>query len=109
MSFSSSHPGRVAIADVFDALIHRRRHKAALPVARADRLIGAGRGTEFDSDLTDLFLSPPVREEIAAAQAAQAARPGVRPRGAKHPNIPGRIRSAIRACLGQALSSRTAR
>lgn len=71
----------VAIADVFDALTHRRRYKAALPVARADRLIGAGRGTQFDPDLADLFLSPPVQEEIAAAQAAQAARPGVRPRG----------------------------
>ena len=71
----------VAIADVFDALTHRRRYKADFPVARAGRLIGAGRGTQFDPDLTDLFLSPPVQEEIAAAQAAQAARPGVRPRG----------------------------
>ena len=71
----------VAIADVFDALTHRRRYKAALPVGRADQLIAAGRGTQFDPDLTDLFLSPPVQEEIAAAQAARAARPGVRLRG----------------------------
>lgn len=71
----------VAIADVFDALTHRRRYKAPLRVETADRLMGAGRGTQFDPDLTDLFLSPPVQEEIAAAQAAQAARRGVRPRG----------------------------
>lgn len=71
----------VAIADVFDAITHRRRYKEALPVGRADQLIAAGRGTQFDPDLTDLFLSPPVQEEIAAAQAAHAARPGVRPRG----------------------------
>ena len=71
----------VAIADVFDALTHRRRYKAALPVGRAEDFIAAGRGTQFDPDLTDLFLSPPVQEEIADAQRAQAARPGVRPRG----------------------------
>jgi HD-GYP domain-containing protein (c-di-GMP phosphodiesterase class II) len=71
----------VTIADVFDALTHRRRYKAALPVRRADEFIAAGRGTQFDPDLTDLFLSPPVQEEIADAQAAHAVRPGVRPRG----------------------------
>lgn len=71
----------VAIADVFDALTHRRRYKAAMPVGRADELIAAGRGTQFDPDLTDLFLSPPVQEEITAAQLAHTARPGVRPRG----------------------------
>jgi HD-GYP domain-containing protein (c-di-GMP phosphodiesterase class II) len=71
----------VAIADVFDALTHRRRYKAALPADRAEDFIAAGRGAQFDPDLTDLFLSPPVQEEIVAAQRAQAARPGVRPRG----------------------------
>jgi HD-GYP domain-containing protein (c-di-GMP phosphodiesterase class II) len=71
----------VAIADVFDALTHRRRYKAAMPVGGADELIASGRGTQFDPDLTDLFLSPPVQEEIAAALAAQATRIGVRPRG----------------------------
>jgi HD-GYP domain-containing protein (c-di-GMP phosphodiesterase class II) len=71
----------VAIADVFDALTHRRRYKAAIGVGGADKLIAAGRGTQFDPDLTDLFLSPPVQEEIATAQAAQAERHGVRVRG----------------------------
>jgi putative nucleotidyltransferase with HDIG domain len=71
----------VAIADVFDALTHRRRYKAALPLARADEFIAAGRGTQFDPDLTDLFLSPPVQEEIAAALRAGRVRPVAALRG----------------------------
>lgn len=61
----------VAIADVFDALTHRRRYKSALPVARAAEFIAGGRGTQFDPDLTDLFLLPPVQEEIRDAQRCQ--------------------------------------
>ncbi|MDQ6828945.1 MAG: HD domain-containing protein [Gemmatimonadota bacterium] len=58
----------VAIADVFDALTHRRRYKNAITITRADQFIAGGRGTQFDPDLTDLFLSPPVQEEIKEAQ-----------------------------------------
>ena len=68
----------VALADVFDALTHQRSYKVALSVARAEELIAAGRGTQFDPDLTDLFLSPPVQEEIAAAQLAPRARARLR-------------------------------
>jgi len=71
----------VSIADVFDALTHQRSYKVALSVARAEELIAAGRETQFDPDLTDLFLSPPVQEEIAAAQRAQRVRPHARSRG----------------------------
>jgi HD-GYP domain-containing protein (c-di-GMP phosphodiesterase class II) len=71
----------VAIADVFDALTHRRLYKTALSVGRADEFIAAGRGTQFDPDLTDLFLSPPVRAEIKAAQRAQRVSPVRAPRG----------------------------
>lgn len=71
----------VALADVFDALTHQRSYKVALSVGRAEELIAAGRGTQFDPDLTDLFLSPPVQEEIAAALLARNARPRARPRG----------------------------
>jgi HD-GYP domain-containing protein (c-di-GMP phosphodiesterase class II) len=60
----------VAIADVFDALTHQRQYKPAYSVARAADMIAAGRGTQFDPDLTDLFLAPPVQEEIAAARLA---------------------------------------
>lgn len=71
----------VAIADVFDALTHQRSYKRALSVGRAKELIAAGRATQFDPDLTDLFLSPPVQEEFAAAQRVHRARPRARPRG----------------------------
>lgn len=71
----------VTLADVFDALTHQRSYKVALSVGRAEELIAAGRGTQFDPDLTDLFLSPPVQEEIAAALLARNARPRARPRG----------------------------
>lgn len=67
----------VAIADVFDALTHRRRYKRAQSVARAAEFIAAGRGTQFDPDLTDLFLLPPVQEEIRKAQQCQRAPSGV--------------------------------
>jgi HD-GYP domain-containing protein (c-di-GMP phosphodiesterase class II) len=71
----------VAIADVFDALTHTRKYKTAYSVARAEDLIAAGRGTQFDPDLTDLFLSPPVQEEIAEAHLARFTRPLARARG----------------------------
>jgi HD-GYP domain-containing protein (c-di-GMP phosphodiesterase class II) len=71
----------VAIADVYDALTHQRKYKTAYSVARAEDMIAAGRGTQFDPDLTDLFLSPPVQEEIAAAYRAKDARPRAQKRG----------------------------
>lgn len=49
--------GRIAaIADVFDALTTHRRHRRALPFDRAVATMRAGRGTEFDPDLLDVFL-----------------------------------------------------
>jgi HD-GYP domain-containing protein (c-di-GMP phosphodiesterase class II) len=71
----------VSIVDVFDALTHRRRYKHAFPMARADEVIAAGRGTQFDPDLTDLFLSPPVQDEIKALRRTQRAAGGKSPRG----------------------------
>jgi HD-GYP domain-containing protein (c-di-GMP phosphodiesterase class II) len=76
----------VALVDVFDALTHQRSYKAALPVARAEELIADGRGTHFDPDLTDLFLSPPVQEEIAAAHLVERGRGRARPRGGDRSN-----------------------
>jgi HD-GYP domain-containing protein (c-di-GMP phosphodiesterase class II) len=75
----------VTIADSFDAITHSRRYKAGRSAQAGARLICEGRGTQFDPDLTDLFLSPPVFEciETAMADAKQAERRGdraVRPR-----------------------------
>jgi putative two-component system response regulator len=45
-----------ALADVFDALTHRRCYKLAWSVDDALREIGRLRGRHFDPELTDLFL-----------------------------------------------------
>lgn len=50
-------PARImAVADVYDALITPRIYKAALSHADAVEVIRAGRGTQFDPLLVDLFL-----------------------------------------------------
>jgi PAS domain S-box-containing protein len=46
----------VAIADVFDALTSDRVYRSAMPVKRAVEILRAGRGSQFDPRLLDLFL-----------------------------------------------------
>jgi response regulator RpfG family c-di-GMP phosphodiesterase len=54
--------GRIAaIADVFDSLVSRRPHRGPLGVEQAREHISAGRGTQFDPRLAELFLSSPDR------------------------------------------------
>lgn len=57
----------VAIADSFDAITHRRRYSSARSFSEAVKAIAEGRGTQFDQDLVDLFLSPPVMSKIEKA------------------------------------------
>ena len=57
----------VAIADSFDAITHRRRYSHARSFSEAMRAIEEGRDTQFDPDLVDVFLSPPVRAKIEKA------------------------------------------
>ena len=47
----------MALADVFDALTHERCYKEALPVEDAIRIIEEGRGTQFDPEMTDVFVA----------------------------------------------------
>lgn len=54
----------VTIADSFDAITHRRRYHHAKSFTEATTAIAAGRGTQFDPELVDLFLSPPVLSDI---------------------------------------------
>ena len=54
----------MALADVYDALTTKRIYKEAIPHAEAVEIIRAGRGTHFDPDVTDAFLS--VNERFAA-------------------------------------------
>ena len=45
-----------SLADVFDALTHRRCYKEAWPIEDALREIASLRGRHFDPELTDMFL-----------------------------------------------------
>jgi len=47
----------MALADVYDALVSERPYKNAFTHGEAMQIISNGRGTQFDPDLTDLFLS----------------------------------------------------
>jgi len=54
----------VAIADTFDAITHRRRYSHARSFSVAVKAIVEGRGTQFDPELVDLFLTPGVLAKI---------------------------------------------
>jgi putative two-component system response regulator len=47
----------MAVADVYDALISRRVYKAPMPHSKAVDIIAQGRGSHFDPDMVDAFLS----------------------------------------------------
>ena len=48
----------MALADVFDALSEERCYKPAIrPIQRVMDIIEEGKGTQFDPQLTDVFLS----------------------------------------------------
>ncbi len=57
----------VTIADTFDATTFARRYSPALSLAEASAVIATGRGRQFDPALVDLFLFPPVFDEIVDA------------------------------------------
>jgi putative two-component system response regulator len=67
-----------ALADVFDALTHRRPYKEAWSVARALDELQRLRGEQFDPQLTGLFLAliPRLQREVGDLDEylAQAAR-----------------------------------
>jgi HD-GYP domain-containing protein (c-di-GMP phosphodiesterase class II) len=58
----------VAIADTFDAITNRRPYRDGQPAEVARQVLIDGRGTQFDPDLVDLFLFPPVYERVARAE-----------------------------------------
>jgi putative two-component system response regulator len=69
-----------ALADVFDALTHRRPYKEPWPVDQALDEIASAKGTQFDPQLTDLFIGLVLRlqrevgnlDEHLAADARQS-------------------------------------
>lgn len=62
----------VAVADVFDALSSKRPYKAAIPLDECFARLAADRGTHFDPDVLDAFLSR--RSEILETQMSCADR-----------------------------------
>lgn len=46
----------MALADVYDALVSPRVYKEPFPKIKAIEIIKEGRGTQFDPDLTDIFI-----------------------------------------------------
>jgi len=63
----------VAIADTFDAITHSRRYSSGRSTPEAEAVLLAGRETQFDPILVDLFLSPPVMEAIELSMASRHA------------------------------------
>lgn len=59
----------VAVADVFDAITQSRPYHGARSGAEAAEVIAGGRATQFDPEIVDLFLFPPVLNSILAAMA----------------------------------------
>ena len=57
----------VSIADAFDAMTFGRRYRSAHTVDEAVEKLVSGRATQFDPDLIDLFLSPPVFDRVVSA------------------------------------------
>src|SRR5215217_3376654 len=55
----------VTIADTFDAVAHSRRYRQGRGVDDAVRVISEGRGTQFDPQLVDLVLLPPIISRLA--------------------------------------------
>jgi putative two-component system response regulator len=62
----------MAVADVYDALISRRVYKPGMPHEQALEIIRQGRGTHFDPDVCDAFLSCPERFQAIAARFADS-------------------------------------
>jgi len=77
--------GRIAgVADVFDAITSNRVYRRALPLDEAIQVMRAGRGTQFDPLVLDLFL-----ESIADVRAiAEGRSPDAEPQNDARPAMP---------------------
>ena len=70
----------VAIADTFDAVTHTRRYRDGRAPNVAAEIVLAGRGTQFDPDLVDFVLLPPVLSRLTRTRKSAARRAHAPPR-----------------------------
>jgi HD-GYP domain-containing protein (c-di-GMP phosphodiesterase class II) len=84
----------VSVADTFDAVAHTRRYRRGSGFTRSFQELAAGRGTQFDPDIVDLALLPPIAARLAATRLESSHEP-TRRRGAieKVPDVSFRWRS----------------
>jgi HD-GYP domain-containing protein (c-di-GMP phosphodiesterase class II) len=54
----------VTIADTFDAVAHSRRYRRGSGMTKAFEVIESGRGTQFDPELVDVALFPPIKQRL---------------------------------------------
>lgn len=81
----------VTLADTFDAITHARRYRRGRTATEAGEAIAAGRATQFDPELVDLMLFPPVFERFIALHRESlhpAHGPGDRRHGEGEPLVP---------------------
>ena len=82
--------GRItAVADVFDALTHDRVYRAAESAENALKIMQAGDGTQFDSQILAAFRTvlPQVEQVRVLYPDSLAAEPGPRPDGPTEPAL----------------------
>ena len=77
----------VTIADTFDAVAHSRRYRQGRGVDDAMRVISDGRGTQFDPELVDLVLLPPIISRLAKEHLASG-RPRAGRRSSTRETVP---------------------
>ena len=58
----------MAVADVFDAISEERCYRPAMPLDKCFEIIAEGRGTDFDPQITDVFLKARTKVEEIHAQ-----------------------------------------
>ena len=75
----------VMIADTFDAITQRRRYRNGRSTRAAAQIICEGAGLQFDPDLVQLMMQPPVFERIMHAHRTHARR------GNRIPKREGRV------------------
>jgi HD-GYP domain-containing protein (c-di-GMP phosphodiesterase class II) len=78
----------VTIADTFDAVSHSRRYRKGRGIDHALDVIREGRGTQFDPELVDLVLLPPVVARLTREHIEARRPPSGRRSRAKEPEAP---------------------